>query len=117
MAAPPSTAPPRKSPQINPVDCGFPRSPHDPSAYMSSLERQLFSFPLVFLYFLSLSCPCFAFSVRRKTPWGPGLLAQVSRAFSGAEGWGWGANAQAPAFSGWIKNSWGSLDGKVGALA
>ena len=70
---------------------------------MSSLERQLFSFPLGFLYFLSLSGQCFAFSVRRKTPWGPGLFAQVSRAFAGVGGWG--ANAQAPAFSGWMKNS------------
>lgn len=84
---------------------------------MSALERQLFSFPLVFLYFLSLSCLCFAFSVRWKTPWGPGLFAQVVELWQELGGWGWGANTQAPAFSGWMKSSWGSLDGKVGVLA
>ena len=65
---------------------------------MSALERQLFSFPVVFLYFLSLSCLCFAFSVRRKTPWGPGLFAQVVELLAGAAGVGVGGKRSGPGF-------------------
>lgn len=80
---------------------------------MSFFERKYFLFPC-FSVFLSLLCLCFAFSVRLRTPRGPGLFAQVTRALGRGcmVRWGW-QSLRSMLSLGWLKNSWSSLDCRI----